>query len=335
MSKIFINHTFKCMAIDTFVKEEDRDDENDGNDETFDIIQYMCSDVESLSTKKLLNQISKTIIMNNMYTGINRNKYNGSLIPTNSKLFSNGSNTNNIPEISLIRDYLEVKLKIDYLNEEEMENDDVEEGEEDDEDDNDNEKLITGHFRFHLPPIIPPQIIILIKSPIPNKLLLFFQGNIKFLNIFTNHIQSKFQCAITDISLNNLFFEKCLNWCIINDKLNSIGTLELWFGKLETKGKLGSIIIKIEENDLLKLKSLVNDNERITSILYEYLKHETSILFENLPLVKIRCQLFTISVDGKIKFSPLMSHLGKTAKSLKNDERLSIWWIIRTLSNNI
>ena len=144
-----------------------------------------------------------------------------------------------------------------------------------------------------------------------------------------------------DVRFTNSLLRQTLEWAAMNDTLESIGTMELWFGKLNTKrGKLGSIIIRVEESDLLKLRTLIKQHLRehthdtettLQTILYEYLTSRTSIQFDALPLVKLRCELFTISVDGKVRFTSSMSHLGHTAKLSKKDDRLSIWWVIRKL----
>lgn len=319
------------------------------------MIESTCSSVDSESTGRLLNQISSTIITNELFTlqqtgkntlrGTNRNRMMNGLIPVNSRLYSNGSNTNEQPDIEIIKDLLEVKLKIDEIE-------DIE----DDYDDrftnqpirNDGsaEKLLTGHFRFHLPPMISPQLIILVKSPnqsdqISNQLLLFFHGNLKFLPVFTKHLQNQFNCAISDLNIDNDSLKSCLNWSVLNDKLNTIGGIQLWFGKLQTKGKLGTIVINIDEKDIFKFRDICDqyykenegndDTETLSVLLFEYLSSQTQISFDKLTLVKLKCQLFTISVDGKVRFNSLMSHLGKKAKEAKGDERLSIWWIIRLL----
>ncbi|KAG0677423.1 hypothetical protein C6P40_004633 [Pichia californica] len=340
MSKIFINHSFKCLEISILPNLHNDDDI------PRDIINFVCSDIDSISTRRLLNQIATTIVSNNLFTSsgmsIGSNDNNtGGLIPINSKLYSNGSNTSDYPKIETIKNLLEIKLKIDDVNDSIFKNDD-------DADDGSAEKLMTGHFRFHLPSIMPPQIFILIKSPILNeydiskKLLLLFHGNSKFLPVFTSHIEENFNCTITNVIPNNNTLQSCLNWCVINEKLNSIGNIELWFGKLQTKGKLGTIVITIEEKDILMFRDIYmmtkvkgnkddDDDTNLSVLLYEYLESKTKISFDKLILVKLKCQLFTIAVDGKVKFTSSMSHLGKKSKESKRDNRLTIWWIIRRL----
>lgn len=334
MSKIFINHNYKILDITTF-------SESNSRDVPREIIKFICSNKENNSTKKLLNQIASTIISNKLFLRLdsplatnNENILSGNLIPINSKLYTHGSNTNEIPDIETITNLLETKLKIDSIKEIPDDYNNMNDGSA--------EKLITGHFRFHLPPIIPPQIFILVKSPVDKyyknsqKLLLFFHGNIKFLPVFTKHIEQEFNCIINDIHPNNQLLKSCLNWCVMNDTLNSIGNIELWFGKLKTNGKLGTIVVNIQENDIISfkdiyLKEMNSKNDKLISLLFEYLKFKTSISFDKLNLVKLKCQLFTITVEGRIRFTNLMSHLGRSAKQSKQDNRLTIWWLIRNL----
>lgn len=312
MSKIFINHTFKCVSVTTLTSTPE------------EIIETMCSDIDSVCTKRILNKISNAIIINKLYMGLPStvSSYSG-IIPLNSKLYSNSSNTSDVPDIQHVRDLLEVKLKIDDVE------DDIDV-------DVDDEKLLAGHFRFYLPPIIQPQFVIFVKcANVSNKLLLMYHGNSKFLPIFTSYIQNTFDCTLSDIQLNNLKMNECLNWCIDNDTLDSIGDFELWFGKLQTSGKLGSILMTIKDRDVKNLKQLIKnlvDPDDFSDILYEYLESQSSISFNRLALVKLKCQLFTISCDGKIKFTSSMSHIGHNEKLKRKDERLSIWWIIRKLS---
>jgi hypothetical protein len=314
MSKIFINHTFKCVSITTFSSSPD------------EIIDTLCSDIDNVSIQRILNQISRTIINNKFYVGLSndlaRTKSGGGLLPTNSRLYSNGSNTSDVPDIERVRNLLEVKLKIDDIENEFDEFDD--------------EKLFTGHFRFHLPPVIPPQLIILMKCPtFQDKLLLFYHGNSKFLPIFTSNIQNTFDCTISDIVIGNEMMQECISWAINNDVLDCTGGLELWFGKLQTSGNLGSIIIRIEDKDIKIIHDSLkvqNDENQFAEVLYEYLQSQTSISFKQLHLVKLKCQLFTLYMDGKVKFTSFMSHLGHKQKSKHGDQRLSIWWIIRYLS---
>lgn len=345
MSKILLNHTYRCVALTVLPSAQhgNIDGESDSDDPVGDIIRFMCSDVDSVSTQRLLNRLSRTIIKEGIYTqtagagvgvGVNgergrRSGYglfgNGGLIPTNSKLYAHGTSTNNVPDIKQVRDYIEVKLKIDQVEESHDES----------------EKMETGHFRFHLPPMIPPQILVLVRTTTPNRILLMFHGNQKFLSVLTRHIKSNFNCTTMDVRFTNSLLRQTLEWAAMNDTLESIGTMELWFGKLNTKrGKLGSIIIRVNESDLLKLRTLIKQHLRehthdtettLQTILYEYLTSRTSIQFDALPLVKLRCELFTISVDGKVRFTSSMSHLGHTAKLSKKDDRLSIWWVIRKL----
>lgn len=340
MSKIFINHSFKCLSITTLpcLGESDETPSLIAEDLSRTIIESTCAEVDSASTSRILNQIASTIVSNGLFASSEMmgNSTSGGLIPLNSRLFSHGSNTNEQPDIETVRELLEVKLKID----------DAESGSDDNENDKSPaDKLLTGHFRFHLPSVIPPQLVIIVKSPTTKqqkinnsgRLLLFFHGNTKFLPIFTNHIQDKFNCAITDLALDNTTLQSCLNWCVINDTLGSIGNMELWFGRLKTRGKLGTIVINIEEKDMLEFRDAYTSEENfqdgteLSALLYEYLELKTSISFEKLTLVKLKCQLFTLSIDGKVKFSNSMSHLGHKAKQARGDQRLSIWWIIRRL----
>lgn len=342
MSKIFIDHNYKILDITTF-------SESNSKDVPREIIKFICSNKENNSTKRLLNQLASTIISNRLFlkldsslTANDENKNSGNLIPINSRLYAHGSNTNEIPDIETITDLLEIKLKIDNIKEISDDFNYMNDGSA--------EKLITGHFRFHLPPLIPPQIFILVKSPKDKyyknsqKLLLFFHGNIKFLSVFTKHIEKEFNCTINDLHPNNQILKSTLNWCIMNDTLNSVGNIELWFGKLKTNGKLGTIVVNIKENDIFNFKDIylkeINNNnnnnededeDELIILLYEYLKFKTSISFDKLNLIKLKCRLFTITIDGKIKFTSLMSHLGRSAKQSKHDNRLTIWWIIRHL----
>lgn len=347
MSKIFLNHNFRCLVV-TKLPDINSDDKNNAdienvlnntnnnnntNDDSLNQIIYsLCSDLDGQNFSRILNQIATTIIANGLYnnpgTITNHSKAFGNssgLIPYNSKLYSHGSNTSEKPDVFEVRQLLAVKLKIDNTNEEEG----IE------------EKLLTGHFRFHLPPIIPPQFMILVKFPSEiskesDKLLFFFHGNNKFIPIFTNYIRETYNCTITDLYLDNEILQECLNWAIMNDTLDSIGNIELWFGRLQTDGKLGTIVINIEEKDIVNLRKLIkesSDND-IISVLYKHLSDTTTISFEKIPLVKIKCNLFTISVDGRVRFTSSMSHLGNTEKQENGDSRLSIWWIIRHLCKN-
>ncbi|ODQ45969.1 hypothetical protein PICMEDRAFT_148306 [Pichia membranifaciens NRRL Y-2026] len=339
MSKIFINHGFKCLSITTLPSLEEPSGKASASRKDLPrmIIESMCADVESVSTARLLNQIASVVVSNGLFTSaeMSRSSSLGGLIPLNSKLYSHGSNTSGQPEIETVRKLLEVKLKID----------DVEDMDEAGVEAETAEKLLAGHFRFHLPGIIPPQLVILVRSPSrrsadggdrPGKMLLFFHGNIKFLPIFTSHIQEGFDCTITDLVPDNATLQSCLDWCVVHDTLSSIGNIELWFGRLQTKGKLGTIVVHIEEKDMLEFRDAFQmedgtDGEELSAVLNEYLASKTSISFDKLTLVKLKCQLFTLSVDGKVKFSSSMSHLGQRAKKAKGDNRLSIWWIIRRL----
>lgn len=338
MSKIFINHGFKCLSITTLPSMEEPNGKASAarKDLPRTIIELMCADVESVSTSRLLNQIASVVVSNGLFTPaeISRGSTMGGLIPLNSKLYSHGSNTSGQPDIGRVRELLEVKLKID----------DVDDMGDPSDEDGTAERLLAGHFRFHLPGIIPPQLVILVRSPSrqpdgggkSGKLLLFFHGNTKFLPIFTSHIQEGFNCTITDLVPDNATLQSCLDWCVIHDTLSSIGNVELWFGRLQTKGKLGTIIVHIEEKDMLEFRDAFQaedgtDGEELSAVLNEYLGSKTSISFDKLTLVKLKCQLFTLSVDGKVKFSSSMSHLGQRAKQARGDNRLSIWWIIRRL----
>lgn len=318
MSKIFLDHSFRCLKLKTLSYTPDA------------IIDSMCSDPDSADTKRLLNKISSAIIDNKLYS--TRSGYgpvipnSDGLLPHNSRLYSHGTNTSDIPDIKLIRDLIELKLKIDTVDNDEVNTN------------TDSEKLSTGHFRFYLPPVLAPQILILIKNPDPdsNRLVLLFHGNVKLLPVFTSYIQSKFDCTVEDIRIDNTFMDLLLNWSIMNDVFDSINTLELWFGKLKTGGKLGSIIIKVESKDIKTLKKITleeaNNNRGFMGLLLEQLRKETSISFHKLSLVKLKCDLYTIDTDGKLKMFRTMTHLGESDRKQRNDQRLSIWWIIHRLS---
>lgn len=297
-----------------------------------DIIESLCSDIESVTSQRILNQLSSAIISNKLYVpqGAVLQSSGSGLIPSNSKLYVNGSNTSDIPDIRHVRDLLEVKLKIDdpYDNPKTIYQENIAD-----------EVLLAGHFRFHLPPMIPPQLVILVRcpntAPEDNKLLLFYHGNVKLLSVFVNFIQTHFDCSINDTTFSNDLIQRCLNWSVMNDTLNSIGMIELWYGKLNTGGKLGSIVIKIYEKHFKIIRELITkdalDDGEFSQILNGYLESQTSIAFDKLTLIKMKSEMFTISVDGKIKFSNFMSQLGHTSKKAKGDDRLSIWWIIRQL----
>lgn len=315
MSKIFLDHSFRCVKLQTLSYTPDA------------IIDSICSDPDSTNTKKLLNRISSAIIDNKLYS--TKSGYRSvipnseGLLPHNSRLYSHGTSTNDVPDIKLIRDLIELKLKIDVADKDpEMQS----------------EKLSTGHFRFYLPPVLAPQILILIKNPDPesNKMILLFHGNFKLLPVFTSFLQSKFDCTIDDIRIDNTFMESLVNWSVMNDVIDSINTLELWFGKLHTGGKLGSIVIKVESKDIKLLKKLIlqsaDTNNGFMEMLLEQLRKETSISFDKLSLVKLKCDLFTIDSEGRLKMFRSMSHLGESDRKRKNDQRLSIWWIIHQIS---
>lgn len=339
MSKILINHTYKCLPLTIL------DDEISAEN----IINSLCLDKGSNEYKILLSKLSAGIITNHLYdSSISLNNLSNSnnignfnnnygLIPLNSKLYSNGANTQSIPSINQIYELMECKIKID------------------------NEKIdkidskviipLTGHFRYQLPLILPPQILVIISDfQNRNKLLLIYHGNNKLFDIITNYLRNSFNCLIDqDFKFNSNFLASSLNWSIENDKLESVGNIGLWFGKLETNGKLGTIIVRIFEKDMKTIKNSVlnkddsggrgsdsdsdSDNEdgdddnkkdKIMEYLYNHLEKQTSINFHKLLLVRIQCDLFTIYQDGRIRFTDNMT----PKPSVKNDKRLSIWGII-------
>lgn len=324
MSKIFLDHSFKCVKLRTLSSTPDM------------IINSLCSNAESYDTKKLITKISIVIIENRLYSAksghesvTSNSELNTGLLPQNSRFYTRGTNTNDVPDIKLIRDLIELKLKIDSVDEAEIATTD-----------NNAEKLMTGHFRFYLPPVLAPQIVILIKCPEPNNndLLLLYHGNPKFLPVFTSEIQYKYDCTISDVQINNDFMKLLMQWSVMNDTLDSIGEIELWFGAMPTEGKLGSILIKVKEKDIKVLKKLiltkqVDDDTSFGELLYKQLQVNTSVSFDQLSLVKLRSDLFSIDTNGKLTMFSTMSHLGYSEKLVKGDQRLSIWWIIKHLSD--
>lgn len=282
-------------------------------DENTDPIDLVCTN----ETASVLKGVSKVILSNDLYKGKNEVIMEENLIATKSNVFPNET-----PSWRSIFDSLEYKVKID---------------------EDDNTKI--GHFRFYLPTVLTPQIMILIQSktadPHRKKLIMMFYGNNVIYNYLQEYLEDSCNCLIKPISLNTEDMKDFIDYPVEQGSIDSIGLLELWFGKLETNGKLGSIIINIGENELKNVykghvksqkDSNTDDeiNNEVMKPIFDSLINETKISFNDLKLVKVKCLLFSISYDGRANFSELMSPVRGN-----EDDRISIWFYLDKLIDNL
>lgn len=185
-----------------------------------------------------------------------------------------------------------------------------------------------GHFRFYMPEVLSPQILVLVNSqedPQRKRLLLMFYGNRQIFTHIQSVLEQKCNVMSQPISLTTGEMKSALNYAQLSGLDASV---EIWFGKLNTQGKLGSIIINVGDAELKKLKaSSKKKSVHTADLILNSVIEESKINLNELQLIKVKCALFTLTSDGKVNFSEYMS--------LKEDGNNSIWFYIATLINSV
>ncbi|GMM30953.1 hypothetical protein DAMA08_036980 [Martiniozyma asiatica (nom. inval.)] len=175
-----------------------------------------------------------------------------------------------------------------------------------------------GHFRFCLLPAVGVQIGVYVPGEKSRSGLFLFNGNNLFLNIFTSFFERK-GCILNKPIINSLTMRSCLDDVLVNN----FGDIEIWFGRFDTKGKLGSIVVKVSGEDWLTLGSTEN--------LFEFIENQSQLKMKDIKVIRVKCGCFSLTWTGKLSFTSLMSPT-KTPKD--GDTRLSIWIILRKLIKN-
>lgn len=285
MSKILINKSFRCYTVTPLSIEPN------------EIIDELCSEFSPTSTR-LLTRLAEAIIESGLYMGTRTTSGSG-LIPAHSKLYEGGRSTADPPNLATVRSMLEVKVKIDEF----QESVEVNDGE-----------LRTGHYRFHLPLILRPQIAVLVQSR--EKLMFMFHGHPIFIPVFLKCMQDM-DCATSKIEITGEQIYRALDWSLEADQVDSIGDVKLGYAT----GTTGMVF---KTKDIRKLKSV--DEYR------DIIQRETAIDVGKLAVSSMECQSYSLWKDGKVLFTDSMSHLGHSRKEEKGDKRLSVWYIIRLLT---
>ncbi|ODV94651.1 hypothetical protein PACTADRAFT_50515 [Pachysolen tannophilus NRRL Y-2460] len=141
----------------------------------------------------------------------------------------------------------------------------------------------------------------------------------KFNSLMLNFFINDKGLIIKNLKISSIFLKNCLN--INFDKLIKYNSdLEISFNNLNT---INNSLANISINLLSKNLKTFNKQEEIifTDDLFNTLNKLTSIDFKQLDITKIRCNLFYLMSDGKLKF---FSH------DTEDDDKL-IWRILTNL----
>lgn len=317
MSKIFLGKTYRAVKASVL-------------DEETDPIEVLCRQ----ATTEALKGVSRVIVDHELYRG-RKDAFEDDIRPKKSKVMPREG-----PSWRTVFDSLEYKVKVDQDAETKV-----------------------GHFRFYLPSVLSPQILIVIQSlrrdPRRKKLLVLFHGNSALQGYLQEFLEDNGNCVMRPLSLSSRVMRDFVDHVVQQGSLSTVGDLELWFGKLNTRGKLGSIVINMAEKEIHALYKgqRVRGGEReenetevplgIMNVLYQNITRETTIKFEDLSLVKVKCMLFSITSEGRVNFGDLMTPMRKQMLEESSDissdkpqdkssadfpdDRISIWFYLDRL----
>ncbi|ODV87860.1 hypothetical protein CANARDRAFT_53198 [[Candida] arabinofermentans NRRL YB-2248] len=293
MSKIFLNSTFKVFKLQYIP------------DAQGSVIDRICYDELQynpeidLIRKKLVN----TILVEELYKGHDFIR-GSSLIPSTSRLYNNGrKDAKEIPDFGEVYSQLQIRVKINQLE-------------------HSDRVLKIGHFRFKLPKIIPAQLLILIETE-PGVILVLTKIQPKLLSVIVDHFINSLGCLMNSLNLPSSLLKELLNETVKGVESNRVGDLELSFNGIPTSnGTLNSLLINVQHQDIGKF----DDGESFVESLYDHLRKQTAVDFNQLSLRKIRCRLFFMMSEGKIRFTSDMSFLPDPQSY--DDDRPTIWVVM-------
>lgn len=317
MSRIFLNHTYRLFTLRQFPNVSDPNSLE--NQPSF--VSSFCSTDSGTNKhlRKIKQKLANSIILNKIYT-IPTIESSGSLIPSNSRLFSGGQSTNETPDFSDIIENLDLRVKINHL---------IYNG----------HKFRVGHLRFRFLDYIPVQVFIFVEFS-PGFTVILTKSLPKMQDVVFDYIAETLNSVIGPLSLPDDFLRSTVDESVqkavseedIGSGINwhnDLGDIELSFTGIKTKcSALNAIVLNIKFADVPKFI----DEEGFVAGFCSYMQSETSIDFKKLELTRARNEWFLLTSDGRLRFSDRMSY--HTQPSRHDDTRPTIWNIMFSLYTN-
>ncbi|QPG74736.1 hypothetical protein FOA43_002069 [Brettanomyces nanus] len=308
MSRIFLNQNYRLFKVRPLPKVLD-EQLPDSDSYVSSIVDTLCNDEygDNPFLTDLKRQLASTILTNEMYKTENLTAAASSLIPLNSRLYSNGRSTNDKLNIVEILHNLRLRKKINHVIYDQV-------------------KIKVGHLRFQFLDLIPVQIFIFIEIE-PTEVLLLTKALPKMQNVIAHYLVNQLGCLFEPLKLSDEFLRSTVDTSVkLANRHEDIGGMELMFSSIQTKGNaLNSIALNVESQDIAKFM----DRKGFMHNICEYMQTETSIDFSQLALTRLRSELFLLGADGRLRLSSLLSFRSDPEKFA--DDRPTIWALLMLL----